>query len=640
PEVIVGLLGILKAGGVYLPLDASYPGERLAFMLQDAGARVVLTEGTATEAVSRCLPSGWQGQTTLAVGRTTSRSFKVPQSSSESTFARDCPSTQHGQELPVPMSPDHLAYVIYTSGSTGLPKGVAVSHRQLLPVLAWSLDFFHLKPSSRVLQNLSYCFDFGLLELATTLLCGGTLCFADPEDEGDFSRYPELIARQAVNTVHTTPSFFRGIVAQGRELPTFEIVHLGGESLTPALLRRIESAVGEGCRIFNGYGPTEAAINAAICALPTRPVADAVRGASLPIGRATANAAIYLFDRHGRPATIGACAELAIGGDGPARGYLNRPALTAEKFVPDPFSGDAGTRLYRSGDLARFLPDGRLEFLGRIDRQVKLRGLRIELGEIESVLARQPSVAEAAVLVREEPAAGEEKLVAFVVGAEGDGAGIAELRSALRELLPAYMVPAVFVPLEALPRTPHGKVDRAALARHALPAPPERSQPATELAAPRSPVEEMLAEIWAQLLGHGVEIGIDDDFFDLGGHSLLAVQVISRVRRAFAVEIALRELFAAPTVAGLAARIEEARGAGRVAVAPPLEPLPRDGDLPRDAVPLSFAQQRLWFLDRLEPGSSAYNVPTALRLRGVLRLAALKRALAEIVRRHQSLRTS
>ncbi|MCP4659067.1 MAG: amino acid adenylation domain-containing protein, partial [bacterium] len=195
---------------------------------------------------------------------------------------------------------------IYTSGSTGLPKAVAVTHRQLLPVLAWSIDFFHLKPSSRVLQNLSYCFDFGLLELTTTLLCGGTLCFADSEEAGDFSRYPDLIARQAVNTVHTTPSFFREIVAQGRELPSFEVVHLGGEPLTPALLRQIETAVPKSCRIFNGYGPTETAINAATFALPARSVADVVRGASLPIGRAAANAAIYLLDRRSRPVPMGA----------------------------------------------------------------------------------------------------------------------------------------------------------------------------------------------------------------------------------------------------------------------------------------------------------------------------------------------
>ncbi|MCP4664144.1 MAG: amino acid adenylation domain-containing protein, partial [bacterium] len=433
PETVVGLMGILKAGGVYLPLDPTHPADRLAFLLRDAGARVVLARGSAAGRLpppeqhrasvvdldgvllpSGWLPSGWQGQTTPPAERTAGRSVKLPRSSSVPRFALVCPGNE----------PDHLAYVIYTSGTTGVPKGVAVSHRQLLPVHAWFLRYFGLGERSRVLQNLSPCFDFGVFELLTTLLAGGRLVFLPAAEQGDPARYLDAVERHALNTVHTTPSFFRELISRGR-LPGLEIVHLGGEAVSRDLVRRIEAVVGEPCRVYNGYGPTETSINSTVFRMQGRPLDRGVRGPTVPIGRATANTSVYVLDRRGRPQPVGVPGELAIGGDGLARGYLNRPALTAERFVPAPGgrglplareggcegrergpggegSGrlarrTAGRRVYRSGDLVRWLADGELEFLGRIDHQVKIRGLRIELGEIEAALARHPAVRQAVV---------------------------------------------------------------------------------------------------------------------------------------------------------------------------------------------------------------------------------------------------
>ena len=326
---------------------------------------------------------------------------------------------------------------------------------------------------------------------------------------------------------------------------------------------------------------------------------------------------------------IGVAGNLYIGGVGLARGYLNRPDLTAEKFIPDPFGAKPGARLYKTGDLARHLPDGSIEFLGRADHQVKIRGFRIELGEIESVLRQHPAVRES-IVVAEEDATGEKRLVAYVVGKRGLPPTGNELRNFLKAKLPEYMLPAAFVALEALPLTPNGKVDR-----RALPA-SNRTRPELEkgFVAPRTPEEELVAEIWAQVLG--IErVGIYDDFFELGGHSLLATQAVSRIREAFAVEIPLRRLFEVPTVAGLAASIEAARRAGQSLQAPPILPVPRDGDLP-----LSFAQQRLWFIDQLEPGNSAYNFPAAVRLKGPLNLVALEQSVNEIIKRHEALRTT
>ncbi|MCP4659524.1 MAG: AMP-binding protein, partial [bacterium] len=683
PEMVVGILGILAAGGAWLPLDPRYPRERLAFMVEDAGLPVILTQERLVDALPEhaarvlCLDSaregwpetsmGWQGQTTPAVTRTTSRSVKMPQASGVKKFALVCP--------------DQAAYLIYTSGSTGRPKGVVVPHRGLGNLATAQIELFGLRPGDRVLQFSSLNFDASVWEIAMALSVGATLCLAPPERLLPGSPLRELLDERRITCVTLPPSALavletrpgkarasvlvaassgisgphqrpdelpqalplpplgkgvKGVPAKPlgpNELPALATLVVAGEACSPELAWQWSA----GRRFFNAYGPTETTV----CATAGRYLG----GPRLPMGTPIANNGVVVLDRHQRIVGIGVVGELAIGGLSVARGYLGRPALTAERFVPDPFAGDpGGARRYRTGDLGRSLVDGTIEFLGRIDHQVKLRGFRIELGEIETVLVGHPAVAEAMVLVRE-ISHGEQGLVAFLVPGERAAAGpldVESLRGFLKEKLPDYMVPSVFVELSELPVTPHGKVDRAALGRQALPD-RSRSDPAA-LEAPRTPAEEMLAGIWSQSLGMtgptSRPIGVGENFFELGGHSLLATRVISRVREAFGVEIPVRQLFETPTVAGLAEIVEKTRGEGRALAVPTLLPIPRVGGLPREPVPLSFAQERLWFLDQLDPGSSTYNMPTAFRLAGRLDIPVLLASLREIVRRHEVLRTT
>jgi amino acid adenylation domain-containing protein len=404
--------------------------------------------------------------------------------------------------------PRSLAYVVYTSGTTGRPKGVQISHESLVPMLLWGCDYFGLGEHTRVLQNLSFCFDFGIFEHLTTLAAGGTLIFPG-EAAGDPRAFAQECVRQCIDTLHTTPAFASELAAAEASLSGLEILHLGGEALSLDLVARLREAAPRAA-VYNGYGPTEATVNSSIFRIGE---SEDAGWPVVPIGRRSAKNALYLLDRTGRLVPFGVGGELHVGGLGVARGYLGRPDLTAERFVPDPFGSSPGGRLYRTGDLARYLPDGMLAFLGRIDNQVKVRGFRIELGEIEAALVALAGVREAVVLARED-APGDRRLVAYVVGDAPAGA----LRQALQERLPAYMVPAAFVATAALPLTPNGKVDRKA-----LPA-PEWQSAAESYLAPRTPVEEVLAGIWAELLGLE-RVGAADRFFDLGGHSLLATQV-------------------------------------------------------------------------------------------------------------------
>jgi len=632
PEVVVALLGILKAGGVFLPLDPTHPAERLAFMLRDAGARVVLVEETSAAS----LPPAAEHDARVVMldqppfaGRGSSLASESAPVRRSGAREMDEKPPFAGEDEPGPCAElDNLAYVIYTSGTTGMPKGVAVSHRQVLPILFWFLRTFPINERTRVLRTLSYCFDFGLFELLSTLLAGGTLCLLPAAEQGDLRRYLDAIERYGLNTVHATPSFFRELIAPARPLPGVEIVHLGGEALSRELVRRIR-AVADGCRVYNGYGPTEASINSAIYPVVGR-IADG--GPTLPIGRPTAGNSARVPDRGSRPLPIGVAGELLIGGEGLARGYLKQPALTAERFTPDPFAERAGARLYRTGDLVRWLPDGNLEFLGRIDHQVKIRGLRIELGEIEETLGRHPGVRQAVVIATPEPG---RRLVAYVVRAGDDALAAGELRRWLGERLPASMVPQAVIFPDALPRTATGKVNR-----RALPAADDDALAAeAEFVAPRHPVEELLAGIWTEVLGTtgpvSRRVGIHDDFFELGGHSLLATQVISRIGRVLGVGINPRVIFECPTVAALAVEVARQSAAQRATRIEPLVPVGRSGPLP-----LSFAQARLWYLDQLDPQSTAYNSTVPLFFRGSLDPQALQRAFTEIVRRHEALRTT
>ncbi len=522
-EVVPAMLAVWKAGGVYLPLDPSLPPDRRDFLLRDAAARVLLGDagGELPETVEHVLPLSGEPLAAAADGDAPAVGWTV--------------------------RPEQLAYLIYTSGTTGQPKGVAVAHAQAVPLHLWSRGAFGFGPHTRVLQTLSYFFDFGVMEVLTTLMSGGTLHVPEPGERGNLTRLAELIEQHRVNTVHATPSFFQELTAGGRRLPSLEVVHLGGEALRRELIRQIEAAAGGGCRVYNGYGPTEATINCSIFRLQGTPLDGGFEGPVAPLGRATANSSIQLLDRQGLPVPVGVPGELTVGGDGVTRGYLGRPAATAERFVPDPCPGHppaSGVRLYRTGDLARWTTRGEIEFLGRLDHQVKVRGFRIELEEIESALGDHAAVAEAVVVARSEPG-GETRLVAYVVAA-GEQSDTAALKSHLGGRLPGYMVPQAILFLGALPISPNGKVDRGA-----LPAPDQDAYASTAAyVAPETAVEQLVAGMWSEVLG--VErIGIDDSFFDLGGHSLKATQVLSRVYEAFGVELPLRSLLEAPTVRGL-----------------------------------------------------------------------------------------
>ena len=582
---ITGLLAILKAGAAYLPLDPASPDERIALILEESGARIVVA---GAEAAARA----W------APGRT--------------LVAADAPDELAGypETAPEPrVTARNLAYVLYTSGSTGRPKGVLVEHGGVCNVATAFARIYALGPGDRMLLLAPLHFDSSVAELFSTLCAGAALYAPHGDAVLPGAAQVELLEGARITHAKFTPSALAAL--PWAALPDLRVVAAGGEAVTAELVARWRP----GRRFLQTYGPTEATVRAAThwCeGGPGRP----------PLGTPLANTRLYVLDAALSPLAPGLPGELAIGGVPVARGYLGRPAATAERFVPDPFGGRPGARLYRTGDRARWRPGGVVEFLGRMDQQVKIRGFRIEPGEVQAVLRRHPAVAGCAVVARED-VPGDPRLVAYVVG----GADPDALRTHLRASLPEYMVPAAFVALERLPLTASGKLDR-----RALPA-PEHAGGGEGSAAPRTPVEAVLAEVWAGVLGRE-RVGVDEGFFALGGHSLLAVRVVSRVRELFGVELPLRAMFEGPTVAGLAERVEELRRAGLPQL-PPVAPVDRGRPLP-----LSFAQERLWFLDRLEPGNPFYNLPATLRLGGALDVPALERALGEIVRRHESLRTT
>jgi amino acid adenylation domain-containing protein len=534
-EMVVGLYGILKAGGAYVPLDPTFPPERLAFMLADAQVPVLLTQ----ERLRESLPK-FPGQVICLDEDEKNLSF-APQVVESRVDAR------------------HLAYVIYTSGSTGKPKGVQICHQAVVNFLEAMRQRPGFAASDTLLSVTTLSFDIAGLELYLPLSCGGRVVIARQEDVVNGARLAELIAENNVTVMQATPATWRLLIQSGWCGDERLSILCGGEAFPRELAQAL---VGRVKAVWNMYGPTETTVWSAI--YPMQAGSGAV-----PIGQPVANTQIYLLDGHLKPVLVGVPGELYIGGEGVARGYLNHPDLTAERFIPNPYARmrtDGGTpgarpenftlypsalRLYRTGDLARYLPDGNLEFLGRLDHQVKVRGFRIELGEIEATLAQHPAIREAVVVARDtEHDLGNQQLVAYLVPRENTPS-VNELRRFLQDKLPAYMVPSAFVALDALPLTPSGKVNR-----RALPAPDlARPELDTTYAAPRNPTEEMLAGIWSQVL-HLERVGIHDNFFDLGGHSLLATQVMSRVRDIFLVELPLRTLFESPTVAGLSEHIE------------------------------------------------------------------------------------
>jgi amino acid adenylation domain-containing protein len=597
PELIASLLATVKLGAVYVPLDPSYPAERLAYMVGDADVSHLVVRSDLPDALA-----GFGGTVVGLDG--------MSLDSSDAAIPAD---------VPADVAAEDLAYVVYTSGSTGRPKGVAVPHRAVIRLVREN-DFADLSAEQVFLQLAPIAFDASTLEVWGPLLNGARLVLYPPETPS-LEELGAFIESHGITTVWLTAGLFHQMVDQ--QLPRLRGVKqllAGGDVLSVPHVRRAIDGLPD-TRIINGYGPTES--TTFTCCHTVR-LQDTER-ASIPIGRPIANTRVHIVDSMMRPVPVGVPGELCIGGDGLAAGYLNQPELTAEKLVADPFSADAGARLYRSGDRARWLPDGTVEFLGRLDNQVKIRGFRIELGEIEAALAAHPEVREACVVVRDD-AAGDKRLAAYVVPTQG---GLADPRAALRtwlqRRLPDYMVPAAFVAMPALPLNENGKVDR-----RALPAPEGFATDGR--AAPRTPTEEVLAGIWAEVLGLEA-VGAEDNFFELGGHSLLATQVVSRIRKVFGAELPLRAIFESPRVRELAERIDQARQEGAEPV-PPITPAERGGPLP-----LSFAQERLWFLQQLEPGGSVYNMPFGIDLGGPLDVAALAGALSDLVRRHESLRT-
>ncbi|MGN9822085.1 amino acid adenylation domain-containing protein, partial [Streptomyces sp. SD11] len=608
PEALVALLGIMKAGAAYLPLDTDQPVQRLGRMIKSSGASLLITQATSAKRLELVptpkllIDTDWP---TIA------------------TYDIDNPRTG--------VTAQNLAYVIFTSGSTGTPKGVLVQHSSWGRELQEMCRRYELTPADVTLQLGPLTFDAAQEQLFATLLHGGRLVLGGAE-QWTPERVLREIREQAVTSVDITPALWEmlipGLAEQGALGPDFRLLIMGGEAMPARTLA--EWFTHTSVPVYNVYGPTEATITS-VAGLLRQPVTSSVP----PIGLPIAETKVYVLDARFKPVPIGVPGELFIGGAGVARGYGGRPALTAERFVADPFAGD-GSRMYRSGDRVRWPASGQLEFLGRADHQIKVRGVRIEPGEIEAVLAAHAGIRSAVVTAFGDGT--DRRLVAHLVPADpAEGIpAVAELRDLLRQSLPDFMVPAAFTELTELPLTRNGKLDRAALPQ---PDPAATRSETHTYVAPSGATEELLAEIWAHVLGAHT-IGVADDFFGIGGHSLLATQVVSRVREVFGVEVSLSSLFDRPTVRGLAAAID-ASGRGvdgfvTGVTAPAITPVDRDGD---KELPLSFAQQRLWFLDQLDPGATGYVLPSPLPWSGDLDVAILGAALSAVVARHEVLRT-
>ena len=593
PEMMIGLLGIQKSGAAYVPLDPAYPKERLRLTVEDSKIRVLLSE--------QALLAGMPQHSATVFCLDDWSNFEDESKSNPGVRSR----------------PEDLVYVIFTSGSTGRPKGVQVPHRAVVNLLTFMQQELGIGDHDVIPALASFAFDMCIPELYLPLIAGGKLVIVSREIAVNGEELRALLEQANATLVHATPTTWRLLLDAGYGAGGRTRV-IGAEPLPHELFVRLMQT---GEPLYNFYGPTETTVWSTFHRFTS---ADE----PITVGRPLANTQVYVLDRDLQLVPIGVPGEIHIGGTGVTHGYLSRPDLTSEKFIPDPFSKEAAAKMYKTGDLGRYLPDGRIEFLGRADNQVKVRGFRIELGDIEAALSAHPSVKESVVIAREDRP-GDKRLVAYVTARDGQ-VNPNELRRHLKERLPEYMVPASFVTLEKFPLNANGKVDR-----RALPAPEARDRVAeTDVVQPRTPIEGVLAEIWAEVLGLD-QLGIHDNFFDLGGHSLLATQVVSRIRRTLQLEIPLRMLFESPTVAGLSERVEAAQKATEGLDAPPLVPISRDGK-----VPLSFGQQRLWFLDRLESRSAVYNIPLNLQLQGQLDIPTLELALSEIVRRHEALRTN
>jgi len=633
-ELVVGLLGILKAGGAYVPLDPSYPAARLSFMLADTHAPVLLTQ-------QRLL-----GRLPAYAGRT------VCLDRDEASIA-----VHPASEPASSATAENLAYVIYTSGSTGQPKGTLVTHHNVVRLFATTEPYFGFDGDDVWTGFHSFSFDFSVWEIWGALLYGGRLVLVPDLVTRDPEQFHALLVREAVTVLNQTPSAFRSLMAfdakrsAGDDL-ALRFVIFGGEALDFASLRPWLERHGDAKpRLVNMYGLTETTVHVT-CRAVTRADVDAATGSM--IGASLPDLQILLLDAHLQPVPIGIPGEIFVAGAGVARGYLDRPELTSQRFIANPFSADPTSRLYRTGDLARRTADNELVYLGRIDQQVKIRGYRVELGEIESALSQHPAIEQAVVVADRSDAHAALRLVAYIVpsgtrlssdAVRGISLGtglVGELRVHLKERLPDFMVPSALVGVDRIPLTLHGKVDRKR-----LPSPPRPSLAADDAppVSPRGGIEKQVAALFGRALGLD-QVETSGDFFELGGDSLLAVQMLSRVQEAFGATVSIRSFFSGPTVAQVTRELEAQIGSTAAhrtqSAAARIERNRRltvSEETEADTFPLSFAQQQLWLLDRLLEGRPVYNVWAAVRLRGTLDRPALERALQEIVRRHEVLRT-
>ena len=598
-ELVLALHAVLRAGGAYVPLDPTYPKARLAGMVEDANPRLILAQPNTLHVLQDVTAP------VLLVEPELARASHEPCSTPESGT-----------------TPDSLAYVIFTSGSTGRPKGAMNAHRGICNRLLWMQDAYGLDESDAVLQKTPFSFDVSVWEFFWPLMAGARLVVARSEGHKDPAYLASAICDSGITTIHFVPSMLRAFLDHPKSAACTGLTRVicSGEALPRDLQNRFHAALP--AELHNLYGPTEAAVDVTAHACVPGAMETLV-----PIGRPIANTSIYIVDSRMEPTPVGVPGELCIGGVQVGLGYVNRPGLTAERFVADPFSGREGARLYRTGDLARFRPDGVIEFLGRLDHQVKIRGQRIELEEIEAALAAHPAIEAAVAQVRGE-AQEDQRLVAYVVPA--DAVPSEELRAVLRLRLPSYMIPDIIVGLNALPLLANGKLDR-----RNLPEPERVRDPfGPPHASPQSRTENALARIWGDLLGLPW-VGCLDDFFDLGGHSLLALRVLNRIRDKFGLDLPLGEFFECRTVASLAQRIDTLLQRGHGPVIAPPHSVSRDRRFP-----LTFSQEQLWFLEQLTPGLTAYNIPVVLRLRGAINQSALRSSLDFLTQRHEVLRST
>jgi amino acid adenylation domain-containing protein len=612
-EMVIGILGILKAGGAYLPIDPSLPAERVRFMLDDARVGVVVTQESAAAAT----PGG---------------RFEI-KLSPEGLAARLRPSGECSESPDPGIDPDNLAYVLYTSGSTGWPKGVAVTHRSIWNHMHWFIEDCPVSEDDRVLQKTAFGFDASVWEFFAPLITGAQLVMASPGGHQETAYLINTIAEQSITIAQFVPSMLRLLLDENgfEDCESLKVVYCGGEPLSTDLQDKFHARSNGELR--NLYGPTEGTIDVTSWRCGRTP-----ESASIPIGRPISNTRAYILDTWLQPVAIGVVAELHIAGECLSRGYVGRPELTAAAFIPDPFGGSEGARLYRTGDLARSLSDGSIDYQGRIDHQLRIRGFRVEIGEIDAALARHPHLREAAVTAQERQPGGP-VLVAYIVPVGDRAPDAADLRSHLKTYLPDYMMPAIFVSLKALPKTTHGKIDR-----RALPEPDWEADTSVPFVPPETPTQRLIAETLAGLIGI-VQVGLDENFFDLGGDSIIAARMAARLREACGVEMTIRSILEHPTVAELSRHVELMADAGGVMIrfgsGAPIPRANRTMTGPRATLlPMSYAQQRLWLIEQLDPGNSYYNIPAALRLRGDLNVQALRDSVNDVVARHEALRTS